>query len=64
MEYLQPLKDVQSKVEHSKQRFAKAEKNFMWKRDKVIGVVGDINTQRLTKEHVDSMLPEEAKELE
>ena len=48
IEYSQPLRDLQFKAEHAKARFLKAEKNFLAKREKVIGQVGQENQSKIS----------------
>lgn len=35
-EFAQPMKDLSTKNDHAKQKYTKAEKNFLTKRDKLI----------------------------
>ena len=64
IEYASSMRELQVKAEHTKQRFVKADKNFNYKREKVIGQLGSENQAKLSQVMIDSMLPVESQELE
>eukprot|EP00347_Sterkiella_histriomuscorum_P004439 403360453 len=64
LQYMPELKEIQQKSEYSVQKFKKAEKNFLTKREKVIQQLGQDNQSQVSKELIDRLLPVETKELE
>jgi hypothetical protein len=58
------MRELQVRGDHTKQRFLKADKNFTYKREKVVGQLGQENQSKISQIMIDSMLPTETTELE
>ena len=64
IQYASSMRELQVRAESTKQRFIKADKNFTYKREKVVSQLGQENQAKISQIMIDSMLPTETAELE